>query len=84
MDDFIAVGDEELQGLPALGTVVRCWVCGEEHPVESGLQVLPDGSTMAAPGELAFFKCGGEVYLCGIGGRAWRPKNEVESDRDLL
>jgi len=56
---FTSIGNNEIEKLPPLGDTIVCWVCGEEHKVESG--------------KLAFFKCGDKSYLCGIDGKEWRP-----------
>ena len=61
---MLAIGNDELAKLPALGKTVKCWRCGQYHVV---MQSDPPG--------LALFHCRGKSYLCGINGKAWRPKN---------
>lgn len=49
-----------------LGDTVKCWRCGEDHPVEPSLE--EEGSI------LAYMECGGKSFLCGVKGMEWRPK----------
>ena len=69
---FVAVGSDELDDAPNVGETVKCWMCGADHPVEYGHE--KHGDTLIPSNMLAFFKCGGTPYLCGIGGKEWRPK----------
>lgn len=71
MDDtpWIAVGADEL-GEP-VGATVACTGCGTAHPVEHGT----DAATGRPSTVLAFYRCGGAVYLAGVGGRAIRPRS---------
>lgn len=62
---MIAISHKELKALPPIGHTMKCWRCGEEHPVEE-----------STPPGLSFFKCGGHVYVCGVDGKAWRPKEQ--------
>ena len=69
---MIAIGNEELRQLPDLGATVLCWNCGKQHTV------IGDDESMATglkPQEshLAFFRCDGKSYLCGVKGKEWRP-----------
>ena len=68
---FLAVGADELE--TELKETVSCWICGETHPVEYGERVLEDGTKVPSK-MLAFFRCGGECYLCGINGKELRPR----------
>ena len=58
---MLAIGKDELAKLPPLGKTVKCWKCGKRHHVQAALAGL------------SLFKCKGTTYLCGIGGKAWRP-----------
>jgi hypothetical protein len=62
---MLAIGNDEIRALPKLGKTVKCWKCGKRHQVHhsKGLSCL------------AFFRCGSSTYLCGIDGKAWRPRN---------
>jgi len=64
---MFCVGNEELKG--ALGETITCPHCGAEHLIEYGDTVLPDGSKVKSK-ILSFYKCGGNMYLAGIHGRA--------------
>lgn len=57
---YIAIGNDELEGRPRVkaGDSFICPKCGGAH-------VLEDSD----PPMLLFYKCGGETYLGGIGGR---------------
>ena len=68
--DYLAVGNDELGG--ELGKTVKCWICGKRHRVSYGEKVNADGSKEPSK-TLAFFKCRGKTYLCGIDGKEWRP-----------
>jgi hypothetical protein len=67
---FIAVGDEEL-GEPT--EIIRCEMCGGEHPIEYGTcrSSLGDGTwSDPAPSRLlGFYRCGDGVFLGTIKGR---------------
>jgi hypothetical protein len=67
---MLAVGNDELGG--PVGEEIVCRICGGRHPVEYGEKVLDDGTKVPSK-LLAFFKCGGKAYLCGIDGRSWAP-----------
>ena len=64
----VGFGNDEIDAAPALGDTIRCKLCGGEHPVEFGERVLEDGKRVPSK-LLAFFKCGGKDYLCGINGK---------------
>jgi len=66
MNDFIAIGGEELG--EEIGDGVTCPSCGKEHPVEYGQKELPDG-TMVECRTLAFVSCGEKSFLVGIDGK---------------
>lgn len=72
---MFAIGNEELAGKPKLGKTIKCTICGKRHRVKYGNRILPDG-TKEPSNLLAFFKCGGKSYLCGINGVDIRGKNE--------
>lgn len=63
---MIAIGANELK--EPLGATIECPRCGKSHAVEYGDKVLPDG-TKEPSTLLAFYKCNGKGYLCGINGR---------------
>lgn len=65
---FVSFGNDEIDEAPLLGETIICRLCGEEHPVKYGKRVLKDG-TKIPDKTLAFFKCEGKTYLCGINGR---------------
>lgn len=67
---MLAVGHDELGG--PVGEETACWICGGQHPVEYGEKVLDDGTKVPSK-LLAFFRCSGKTYLCGIDGRSWVP-----------
>ncbi len=69
---ILAISNPELKALPELKGFVRCWVCGKRHRVRYGHRRLNDG-TLEPSDTLAFMKCGGKSYLCGIKGKEWRP-----------
>lgn len=71
---YMAIGNQELNALPPLGKTLICWRCGKRHRVRFGEQVLEDGSREPSP-TLAFMHCGGKTYLCGVQGKAWRPRS---------
>ena len=72
---YLAVGHNELADKPPLGKTVKCWLCGKRHRVSYGEKVNEDGSREPSR-TLAFFKCRGQAYLCGINGKEWRPDGE--------
>lgn len=71
---MLAISNEEIDALRPLGKSVKCWNCGRRHRVQFGKVRQPDG-TWKQSNSLAFFRCGGESYLCGIAGKAWRPRD---------
>ena len=72
---MIAIGKDELEKLPELGITVKCYMCGKWHKVKYADEVLKDGTKVPSK-LLAFFKCGGKEYLCGISGKAWKPEGD--------
>ena len=74
---FVAIGNDEIAALPDLGPTIKCWACGERHEVQESREIDKDGKDIG-PGALNFFKCpkDGNTYMCGIGGREWRPKHD--------
>jgi hypothetical protein len=65
---MITIGDDELKGKMYLGEKITCKICGEEHQIEYGDQVLKDGTRLQSK-KLAFYKCNGKAYLAGIDGK---------------
>lgn len=70
---YIAIGNDELAQQPDMGDTIRCWMCGQDHPVEYGT-VLTNGVQMPSK-TLAFMRCGDKSYLCGVNGKEWKPKD---------
>lgn len=64
---MLVIGADELK--KPLGETVQCLHCGETHTVEYGEKVLPDGTKQTSK-LLAFYRCGGKSYLCGVNGFA--------------
>jgi len=64
--DFLAVGNNELEGLPKLGKTAKCWTCGKRHRIKFG----KDAKTGKIVKDLAYFN------LCGINRVEWMPKKE--------
>jgi hypothetical protein len=73
---MLAIGNEELKNAPNLGDHVTCWICGAEHPVKFGKKKV-DGEWVESK-EIGCFRCGGKSYLCGIGGKEIRPKEDSD------
>lgn len=69
---MLSISNTEIAKLSELGDKVKCWNCDQEHPIEYGETIHPDG-TRTPSKSLAFFKCGDSTYLCGINGKEWRP-----------
>lgn len=72
---MLAIGNDELDRMPALRKTTHCWMCGKTHKVTYGSEVLSDGTKVPSK-LLAFFKCKGKPYLCGVGGKEWRPEHK--------
>jgi len=72
MKPILAIGNNELEGQPDIGETTACWMCGRRHPVEYGSKILENGTEIPSK-LLAFFKCNGETYLCGINGKELNP-----------
>jgi hypothetical protein len=69
---WMAIGNKELANLPDIGETTLCWMCGKQHEVEYGEEILIDGTKI--PSKLmAFFKCRGRLYMCGINGKELKP-----------
>ena len=68
---MFAIGNEEIDKASALSETITCYLCGKKHRVRYGYKVLPDGSKIKSR-ILAFFKCKGKSYLCGINGKDLR------------
>jgi hypothetical protein len=66
---MLAISTAELKAAPPIAEDVRCWICGETHPVESASDPDKPDSTV-----LSFFRCGNATYLCGVNGKEFRPK----------
>ena len=64
----VSFSQKELDALPRLGTEVKCPHCGGTHPVCFGTVAGTDLKS-----DLAFYKCGTGVYLCGMCGKAIEP-----------
>lgn len=71
----LAISYDEISAMKPLGKTIKCWVCGQRHKVRLG-QIRNAQGEWEESSKLAFFKCGKQVYLCGIDGKEWRPKNE--------
>lgn len=63
---YVAIGNDEMGG--PIGAAVKCPHCGQQHPVEYGEKVLPDGSRERS-NALGFYRCGEKSYLCALYGR---------------
>ncbi len=63
---YLAIGADEL--IEPLGDTIVCERCGQVHPVEYGRK---DGR---ADKDIAYVKCQGKTYLCGVGGKRWRAR----------
>lgn len=67
-ENFIAVGNGELDGNPAVGKTFMCPRCHVPHDVEYGDEVMNDGTKIPSK-LLAFYECNGSTYLCGLNGK---------------
>lgn len=65
---YVAFGNDELDNAPPVTETVKCEICGEQHPVEYGDKILPDG-TKEPSKVLGFYKCGGKTYLASVAGK---------------
>lgn len=72
---MLAISNEEIAAMRPLGKTIKCWKCGRRHKVQFG-KVLNAAGEWEESNLLAYFKCGGQAYMCGIDGKEWRPKNE--------
>lgn len=72
-NNYVAIGADELG--ERLGRTIRCTRCGATHAVEdSGPSTIhhSDGTTSEGPaGTLQFYRCGDDLFLAGVEGRAW-------------
>lgn len=59
------IGNDELRAAPCIGKIVDCPICGKQHPVSYGKEILPDGSEIPST-SLAFYRCRGTTYLAWI------------------
>lgn len=67
MKDFLAVGNEELEGQPEIkkGDMFDCPHCPDKHVLECGTDPKNGKeSTM-----LLFYRCGDKTYLAGLNGK---------------
>ena len=69
-----AIGNDELELLPAAPEAITCPHCGSEHPIEYGTSrtLKKDGSgwTDPVPSKLlGFYKCGDTSYLATLNGK---------------
>ena len=64
---MFAIDNEELAALPKIGKTVKCTHCKKRHRVLYGNRILPDGGKEKS--DLAFYTCGKDSYLVGIGGK---------------
>ena len=64
---MLAIGNNEPKKGP-LGETIKCPHCGENHDVGYSDMVLANGTKQPSKA-LAFYRCGGVSYLCGIDGR---------------
>ena len=75
---MLVIGNDELDAAPQIGKTVKCWMCGKQHKVRFGKEEK-DG-VWEESDRLAYFKCGGHAYLCGINGVEVRPTVREDSD----
>jgi hypothetical protein len=66
MDDFIAIGNEQLGKSVEKGDMIECPVCGEQHPLEYAKDQNGEETSVAG-----FIKCpeNGRSYLVSIRGQ---------------
>ena len=67
MDDYFAIGNNELKELPELkkGDSVICNHCGKPHNIKYGV----DTKTGKESTMLAFVNCGDKSFLVGLNGK---------------
>lgn len=72
---YVAIGADELGEY--LGKTIRCTRCGGTHAIEDSAPSTihhPDGTTSEGPaGTLQFYRCGDDLFLAGVEGRALAP-----------
>jgi hypothetical protein len=75
MSDFLAIGNNDL-GDP-IGETITCPHCGGTHEIEYGTKktLQADGTWSEAVTSklLGFYKCGDDLYLASLNGRALEP-----------
>ena len=64
---FFAIGNEEIQDAPVLGSKILCSMCGKTHYITYGKQKI-NGEWVESR-LLAFYKCRGKSYLAGLNGK---------------
>ena len=64
---MFAISNAELEAKPILGDTVQCKICPERHKVKFGQKRIAKGNWVES--DLAFYKCGGKAYLCGVSGK---------------
>lgn len=71
---MLAIGNNELGDL--LGDNIRCPHCGEMHAIEHGTtrRLVNDRWEDIHDRLLQFYRCGEQLYLGGINGRALKKK----------
>jgi hypothetical protein len=67
---MFAIGNNELDELPLIGTTVICNVCGQLHEVKYGQKIMPD-ETREDDNTLAYINCpeNEKSYLVAVMGR---------------
>jgi len=71
-DEMLAIANDELERAKPLGKTVLCWMCGRRHKVRYGDRVR--NGVLEKSNLLAYFKCKGKPYVCGIAGKEIRPR----------
>jgi len=64
---MLCVGNDELK--EELKNTIKCPHCGQQHNVQYGDEILPDGTRQPSK-LLAYYKCRDTAYLAGINGKA--------------
>jgi hypothetical protein len=65
---MFSIGNEELETLPRITEFITCGRCGKAHEIVYGQRVLNDGARVESK-SLAYYICGGEMFLAGIDGK---------------
>ena len=73
---MLVIGAGELGG--PLGDTIQCPHCGRLHAVKYGDRIVrdADGTERKEPSLLAFYRCKGAAYLCGINGQTIATQGE--------